>query len=146
MLNPIAFAQFAWDQVSIPDKAELELHGMHDCMWNLQAPLISISDILTCCSPRLILWANRQFPTSKTKRSLSNYADTPGYSSRLCGLNLEIEVQCEYRAETLSASGNLPGTPGFFSSDSRIWRPRPRPTRNCPVQTSEDCVDLEREC
>lgn len=42
MLNPIAFAQFAWDQVSIPDKAELELYDVNNCMWNLQGPLISM--------------------------------------------------------------------------------------------------------
>ena len=33
MLNDIAFAQFTWDYVSIPDKAELEAHDMFDCIY-----------------------------------------------------------------------------------------------------------------
>jgi hypothetical protein len=33
--NAIAFAEFAWDYVSVPDKAELKLHNMFDSMWNL---------------------------------------------------------------------------------------------------------------
>jgi len=36
MPNAIAFAEFAWDYVSIPDRAELEDHGMFDC--NVEYP------------------------------------------------------------------------------------------------------------
>ena len=36
MLNTIALAEFAWDYVSMPDKAELRSYNMFDCKWNLQ--------------------------------------------------------------------------------------------------------------
>jgi len=39
-LNSIAFAQFAWDFVSIPDRVALEAYDMFDCVYD---PLISIS-------------------------------------------------------------------------------------------------------
>ena len=35
-VNTIALAEFAWDYVSMPDKAELCSYNMFDCKWNLQ--------------------------------------------------------------------------------------------------------------
>lgn len=50
MPNVIAFAEFVWDYVSIPDEAELKSYDIFDCMWNpsLQDPL-SVTITKFCC-------------------------------------------------------------------------------------------------
>jgi hypothetical protein len=55
--------------VSIPDRAELELYGVNNCMWNLQGPLISISDILVAV---LDLFYGRSGNFPRAKRNAAN--------------------------------------------------------------------------
>ena len=47
----IAFAEFAWDHyVSIPDKAELKLYDIFDCMWNLRVHFQLTKFVVVCQS------------------------------------------------------------------------------------------------
>ena len=125
-LNSIAFAQFAWDFVSIP-------YNIFNCVYG---PLISLLTKYLHCSPWLILWPIRYLPASKKKRSFPKLSKSPWCSSYLREWNYDIEVQCEYRPEAFGTKS---------PRNARIWRPRPRLTRCRPFRTSEDYINSERE-
>lgn len=89
IINAIAFAEFAWNYVSIPDKTELNSYDMFDC--KASPRLGSLITYFVCHSSRLILWAIwSKFPQKKC--SHENIREVPRDSSYSYGLYNVVEA------------------------------------------------------